>query len=45
VKAVYVERHYGEPEPAGADVAVASLAEAAAWIQQQEWATEGRTDD
>jgi D-glycero-D-manno-heptose 1,7-bisphosphate phosphatase len=46
VKAVYVDRHYGEAEPAGADVAVASLAEAAAWIQQQEWATEeDHTDD
>jgi D-glycero-D-manno-heptose 1,7-bisphosphate phosphatase len=45
VRAVYVERHYGEPEPAGADVAVANLGEAAAWIRQQDWATEGHRDD
>jgi D-glycero-D-manno-heptose 1,7-bisphosphate phosphatase len=45
VRAVYVERQYGEPAPVGADVAVANLAEAAAWIQRQEWVTEGHKDD
>ena len=45
VKAVFVERHYGERQPVDADVAVANLAEAAAWIQQQEWATEGHRND
>jgi len=44
VRAVYVERHYGEPAPAGADVAVADLGEAAAWIRRQEWATGGHTN-
>jgi D-glycero-D-manno-heptose 1,7-bisphosphate phosphatase len=41
VKAVHVERHYDEPAPAGAHVTVADLPEAAAWIQQQKWASEG----
>jgi D-glycero-D-manno-heptose 1,7-bisphosphate phosphatase len=45
VKAIYVERHYDEPAPVGAHVAVADLAEAAAWIRGQEWATEGHIDD
>jgi D-glycero-D-manno-heptose 1,7-bisphosphate phosphatase len=45
VRAVYVERHYDEPAPVGADVVVANLAEAAAWIQRQDWATEGHRDD
>jgi D-glycero-D-manno-heptose 1,7-bisphosphate phosphatase len=45
VKAIYVERHYAEPAPVGADVAVADLTEAAAWIQKQDWATEGHRDD
>jgi hypothetical protein len=34
VRAIYVERHYGEPAPVGAHVAVADLPEAAAWIRQ-----------
>jgi D-glycero-D-manno-heptose 1,7-bisphosphate phosphatase len=37
VRAIFVERRYSEPTPAGADVAVADLPEAAAWIQQQDW--------
>ena len=37
VKAIYVECHYAEATPLGADVAVANLPEAAAWIQQQKW--------
>jgi D-glycero-D-manno-heptose 1,7-bisphosphate phosphatase len=41
VKAIYVECNYDEPAPVGVDVAVANLPEAAAWIRQQEWATEG----
>jgi D-glycero-D-manno-heptose 1,7-bisphosphate phosphatase len=45
VTAIYIERHYGEPAPAGAHVAVADLPEAAAWIRQHGWATEGHTDD
>jgi D-glycero-D-manno-heptose 1,7-bisphosphate phosphatase len=45
VRAIYVERHYDEPAPAGAHVAVADLAEAAAWIRGQEWATEDHRDD
>ena len=45
VRAIYVERHYGEPAPVGAHVAVADLPEAAAWIRQHGWATEGHTDD
>ena len=45
VKAIYVERHYDEPAPVGADVAVADLAEAAEWIRKQEWATEDHRDD
>ena len=36
VKAIYVERRYGEPAPVGAHVAVADLPEAAAWIRQQD---------
>jgi D-glycero-D-manno-heptose 1,7-bisphosphate phosphatase len=45
VKAIHVDRPYDEPAPVGAQVAVADLPEAAAWIQQQEWAPEGRRDD
>jgi D-glycero-D-manno-heptose 1,7-bisphosphate phosphatase len=41
VKAIHVECHYNEPAPAGADVTVANLPEAAAWIQQQKWAPGG----
>jgi D-glycero-D-manno-heptose 1,7-bisphosphate phosphatase len=41
VKAIYVECRYGEPAPINADVTVANLPEAAAWIQQQKWAWEG----
>lgn len=45
VRAIYVERRYSEPEPVGADVAVADLPEAAAWIRQQDWTTECHKDD
>ena len=45
VTAIYVQRHCGEPASAGAHVVVADLPEAAAWIRQQGWATEGQTDD
>jgi len=45
VTAIYVQRHDGEPASAGARVTVADLPEAAAWIRQQGWATEGHTDD
>ena len=45
VRAIYVERHYDEPPPVGADVAVGDLAEAAEWIRRQEWATEGHRDE
>ena len=45
VRAIYIERHYAEPAPVGADVAVADLAEAAEWIRRQEWGTEGHRDD
>lgn len=38
IKAIHIERHYDEPAPFGAHVAVANLPEAAAWIQQQKWA-------
>jgi D-glycero-D-manno-heptose 1,7-bisphosphate phosphatase len=41
VTAIHVECHYDEPAPVGADVAVANLPEAAAWIRRQTWATEG----
>jgi D-glycero-D-manno-heptose 1,7-bisphosphate phosphatase len=44
VVAIYVKRGYDrtfEPEPAGADVTVADLPEAAAWIALQDWAHEG----
>jgi D-glycero-D-manno-heptose 1,7-bisphosphate phosphatase len=40
VRAIYVECDYDEPAPAGADVAVANLLEAAEWIRAQKWATE-----
>jgi D-glycero-D-manno-heptose 1,7-bisphosphate phosphatase len=40
VRAIYVECDYDEPAPAGADVAVANLPEAADWIRAQKWATE-----
>jgi D-glycero-D-manno-heptose 1,7-bisphosphate phosphatase len=42
VTAIYVECNYDEPAPVGADVAVANLPEAAAWIRRQPWAVEGR---
>jgi len=45
VTAIHVERHYEEPAPVGAHVAVADLPEAAAWIQQQKWAPVGDRDD
>jgi D-glycero-D-manno-heptose 1,7-bisphosphate phosphatase len=45
VRAIYVDRHYAEPAPVGAHVAVADLAGAAAWIREQEWAAEGHRDD
>ena len=45
VRAIYVESHYDEPAPVGAHVAVASLPEAATWIQQHRWAPEGPRDD
>jgi D-glycero-D-manno-heptose 1,7-bisphosphate phosphatase len=45
VTAIYIERHYGGPAPAGTHVTVADLPEAAAWIRQQGWATEGHADD
>jgi len=45
VKAVHLDRHYGEPAPVDADVAVADLSEAAAWIQQQKWPPEGHRYD
>jgi D-glycero-D-manno-heptose 1,7-bisphosphate phosphatase len=32
VTAIHLDRHYGEPAPVGADVTVASLPAAAAWI-------------
>ena len=41
VSAIYVECGYDEPAPSGADVAVANLPEAAAWIRRQKWTTEG----
>jgi D-glycero-D-manno-heptose 1,7-bisphosphate phosphatase len=41
VTAIYVNCNYDEPAPAGADVAVANLPEAADWIRRQPWATEG----
>ncbi len=41
VTAIYVECNYDEPASVGADVAVANLPEAAAWIRRQPWATEG----
>jgi D-glycero-D-manno-heptose 1,7-bisphosphate phosphatase len=41
VTAIYVECNYDEPAPVGADVAVANLPEAAAWIRRQPWVTEG----
>lgn len=40
VKAIHVQRHYDERAPVGADVTVANLPEAAAWIRQQKWAPE-----
>jgi D-glycero-D-manno-heptose 1,7-bisphosphate phosphatase len=45
VRAIYVDCHYDEPAPVGAHVAVASLPEAATWIQQHRWAPEGHKDD
>jgi D-glycero-D-manno-heptose 1,7-bisphosphate phosphatase len=42
VTAIYVDCNYDEPAPVGADVAVADLPEAAAWIRVQPWATEDR---
>lgn len=45
VKAIYVECRYDEPAPFGAHVAVANLPEAAAWIQQQEWARGGSSNE
>lgn len=45
VKAIHIDRHYDEPAPVGAHVAVADLPAAAAWIQQQNWAPEGYADD
>jgi D-glycero-D-manno-heptose 1,7-bisphosphate phosphatase len=41
VTAIYVDCNYDERAPVGADVAVANLPEAAAWIRRQPWATEG----
>jgi D-glycero-D-manno-heptose 1,7-bisphosphate phosphatase len=41
VKAIHVECHYAEPAPVGADVTVANLPEAAAWIRKQKWAPQG----
>lgn len=41
VTAIYVNCRYDEPTPAGVDVAVANLPEAANWIRRQPWATEG----
>jgi D-glycero-D-manno-heptose 1,7-bisphosphate phosphatase len=41
VKAIYVKCRYDEPAPFDADVTVANLPEAAAWIQQHKWAWEG----
>lgn len=41
IRAVHIERHYDEPSPVGAQVAVADLPEAAAWIRQQKWAQGG----
>jgi D-glycero-D-manno-heptose 1,7-bisphosphate phosphatase len=41
VTAIHVECHYDESAPVGADVAVANLPEAVAWIRRQKWATEG----
>lgn len=41
IPAIYVECRYDEPAPSGADVVVANLPEAAAWIRRQKWATEG----
>jgi D-glycero-D-manno-heptose 1,7-bisphosphate phosphatase len=45
VTAIHVDRHYDEPRPVGAQIAVADLPEAAAWIRQQKWAPEGDRDD
>jgi D-glycero-D-manno-heptose 1,7-bisphosphate phosphatase len=45
VKAIHVDHPYDEPAPVGAHVAVADLPEAAAWIQEQEWAPEGSRHD
>jgi D-glycero-D-manno-heptose 1,7-bisphosphate phosphatase len=45
VTAIYVQRHYGERAPVDADVTVADLPEAAAWIRHQGWVTEGHADD
>ncbi len=45
VTAIHVERHYEEPAPVGAHVAVADLPEAAEWIRKQKWAPEGNCDD
>jgi D-glycero-D-manno-heptose 1,7-bisphosphate phosphatase len=42
VTSIYVDSHYDERAPVGADFAVANLPEAAAWIRRQPWATEGR---
>ncbi|MBV9207110.1 MAG: HAD family hydrolase [Actinobacteria bacterium] len=44
VTAIHIERHYGEPAPAGAHVTVADLPQAAAWIRQQGWTREDGND-
>lgn len=41
VTAIYANYNYDKRAPVGADVAVANLPEAAAWIKRQPWATEG----
>jgi D-glycero-D-manno-heptose 1,7-bisphosphate phosphatase len=41
VTAIYVDCDYDERAPVGADVTVANLPAAAAWIRRQPWATEG----
>ncbi len=45
VTAIHVDRQYDEPTPVGAQIAVADLPEAVAWIQQQKRAPEDGQDD
>jgi D-glycero-D-manno-heptose 1,7-bisphosphate phosphatase len=45
VTAIHVDRQYDEPAPVGAQITVADLPEAAAWIRRQKWAPEGGQDD